>query len=121
MVQPEHHSQGEDLEESEKDVARGHGAESQGQEGCQTAVENCRADADQSRDGLLQSVTCRKPQLKPEVIIYWAGFIPLETSTSFCWVIKSKTRFALKFKIETLIMSFMKTVSNVARQTGQLF
>ena len=50
VVQPEDHSQGEDLEECEKDVTRGHGAECQGQEGCQTTVENCGADGDQSID-----------------------------------------------------------------------
>ena len=57
MVQPEDHSQGEDLEEGVQDVYRGEGPECQGQEGGQTAVENCRADGDESIDCFLQSVT----------------------------------------------------------------
>ena len=70
VVEPEDHSQGEDLEEGEKDVTRGHGAECQGQEGGQTAVEDCRADGGQSSDGLLQSVTCRQHQLRSEIMSY---------------------------------------------------
>ena len=78
VVEPEDHSQGEDLEEGEKDVARGHGAESQGQEGCQPAVENCGADGDQSSEGLLQSITCRQLQWRQE-ITYTELLLPLET------------------------------------------
>ena len=59
MVQPEHHSQGEDLEESVEDVSCGEGPECEGQEGGQTAVENSRADGDESIDCFLQSVTWR--------------------------------------------------------------
>ena len=66
MVQPEHHSQGEDLEESVENVSRGEGPECEGQEGGQTAVENCRADGDESIDCFLQSVTWSQLSVKSE-------------------------------------------------------
>ena len=66
MEQPEHHSQGEDLEESVEDVSCGEGSEREGQEGGETAVENCRADGDERIDCFLQSVTWSQLSVKTE-------------------------------------------------------
>ena len=66
MVEPEHHSQGEDLEESVEDVSCGDGPECESQEGGKTAAENCRADGDESIDCFLQSVTWSQLSVKTE-------------------------------------------------------